>query len=343
MAPKKKHAGRARGRHLRRATVNLAVAGLEPGTQSRRGRLFAEFEEFAALNGVDATEFAALMNGAAVRPISDLLRQYGNDMYHAERPRSDFKDTLLAVCDRRDDWRRLLSAPWRVVTRWHALEPTEHHVPCPIQVARAVVCAALLAQAYDFAATVAVGFGGALRPIEFRRVRWGGVFFSRDGATAYVVISADTGVRPKNAGRGASGHEQHARVDQPVIVALLRWLKPRRSARRALWPGSERDFSQEWQHWLAFFGVPSRQHVGYTPASLRARPELRALCTRPARTSRTSRGSCATPTSSPCGATSRSSRRRCGRCARLAVQTRASRSTTPRWTRLSPSARQSDG
>jgi hypothetical protein len=264
-----KGARRGRGR-ARRAGLDLAVAGLGASTQTRRAKLFAEFEAFAASEGVSPAEFTELMDGGGVRPISDMLRRYGDRMYHAERPRSDYKDTILAVVDRRDDWRRLLAAPWRVVTRWHALEPTEHHVPCPVAVARAVVCAALLAECFDFAATVSVGFGGALRPIEFRKVRWGGVFFSPDAATAFVVISADTGVQPKNAGRGSCGHEQHARIDHPLIVPLLRWLKRRRSAGRSLWPGSEGDFSRQWKAWLGFLGVPSRQHEGYTPASLRA-------------------------------------------------------------------------
>jgi len=260
--------GPPRRQGQRDADVDFRVGGHELPTTKRRAALFAEFVAFARQRGI---EVEAVLEGSDVRPIVKLLRDRGHDMYHGGRARGDFKDTILAVADRRDDWRRLLPSAWKIEARWHALEPTEHHAPCPVELARAVSCAAILRKQYRFAALTLLAFAAALRPCEFTRVALNGCLFPR-GVDSYffVIIGRLAGTKqPKTAKRGG-GHEQHVRVTAPVVVAFIQWLRASSLDQGRVWRHNQEAYSSCWRVALAEFGVPATAREGFTPSSLRA-------------------------------------------------------------------------
>ena len=74
--------------------------------QAKHRDLLSEFRTYGATQGADVD---ALMDGADVRPVVALLRDFGQHLWRTGRPRLDYVELLNAVWHLRDGWRRLMS------------------------------------------------------------------------------------------------------------------------------------------------------------------------------------------------------------------------------------------
>ena len=105
-----------------------------------------------------------------------------------------------------------------------------------------------------------------LRPFEFLRLRASDILVPSTSLTlasaAFVYVGA-----PKMRRLGA--RREHARVDEPEVVELLEAYLPLLSPEAPVFPGGSAMFRKQLAALMSFFGIPSVEPDGITPASLR--------------------------------------------------------------------------
>lgn len=175
----------------------LLDSRVTPKEQQRRARLITEATAWGVVNGHG--DLDVLLDGDRVRPVSDLLAEFGRHLHREGRAVGDLSATIFAMASRHEDFRRLLSGAWAIVRRWQAGQPVQHHRPVPAKVARALVTIGLVQEDYDFACVVLLGFCGGPRPGEILRAQHKHLhFYGRPaGRRCFLVIT-----EPKSKTRG---------------------------------------------------------------------------------------------------------------------------------------------
>ena len=108
----------------------------------------------------------------------------------------DLTYTILAVQDRRRDWKNCLRVAWDAVAMWRELMPTKNHMPAPTVLVHALVTLAMLWSWPSIAALVALGFTALFRPGEIAALRVRNFVFAISGLrfssrSAFLVVSGE--------------------------------------------------------------------------------------------------------------------------------------------------------
>ena len=246
-------------------SADLGARLISSEERSKRATVLADWHGWAAAAGADPD---AMLAGVAPLEVVESLRQFGQFLYMSDRSRGDFAALVLAIADRRRDWRALLTGAWDIDRAWQALEPTVHHVPMSHVLFRAGVAVAALRQDTPMVLQQMAGFQGGVRPGEGRKL------LRRD-----VVLPADLGssdpdtyliVRNPKC-RGQQFSSQHVTVVDDTFGKVFSWALRNFDDNDPLWPDSD---SQYLTRWDALFGrtlgVSTHAPRGVTPASLRA-------------------------------------------------------------------------
>ena len=150
---------------------------------------------------------------------TDLTRTYGFEGYVAEWPRNDFVDTLLAITDKISWARASLGGAWRVVRRWHQLEPSTPHVPLPLYLLRAVVSVLASWKWTVVLTSVWISFWSLLRPGELFGLVREDILLPRQHENEGILLKLRA---PKRRVGGA--RNEYARVDGVGVRGAIPFL-----------------------------------------------------------------------------------------------------------------------
>ena len=146
--------------------------------------------------------------------LSTLLEEYGAATYEAQRSRSYYAGTVNAVASHYGWLRPFLSASWRLLTTWEALEPPQLHPPIPLRVLQALVVLALSWDWWEVALLLLLGFYGLLRPSEYIALTPSHMLVS-EADPDVLLLRVD---EPKTRLRGA--RHQYVRVDAALATRV---------------------------------------------------------------------------------------------------------------------------
>ena len=197
----------------------------------------------------------------------NLLARFGQYLYDAGRPLTQFASTVQAVTDVRHDLRRGLQPAKDVIEAWKQYLPGSNHLPLPVQLCRAMMALAWVWGWCDVAMLIAIGFLAMLRPGELVRLRRRNLVFPAD-----LLLVANfflVGIEHPKMRRVAARHE-HVRVEEALITSWLQRLLAGWGPDARLFKGTAVQFRDMFRQLVAFFDVDTRDGIGVTPASLRS-------------------------------------------------------------------------
>ena len=113
-------------------------------TRSRREVLLVEFDSWLWRKA--ETSLAVLLDAREVDSelVSELLVEYGKELFYAGRSYGRYSETINAVTARRPILRRALAAPWDLAFSWVSDEPHASHPAMPLLILLAFACLSLL-------------------------------------------------------------------------------------------------------------------------------------------------------------------------------------------------------
>ena len=237
---------------------------------AHRRRLVAELETWLARN--EHPLLATLVDDTPA--LDALLTDYGQHMWDSDRSQHDYAELLNAL---RKRWPRVnhrLGGAWDIKTAWEQLEPGENRVPVPPVLVRALVTLSVLWEWAEFAALMAVGFEGALRPGDLLHLQRRDLRFPAEhGGDDYVVYVI---LRHSKTARMRGARWQHVRVASPTVMALLHSVFGHRAREAPLFsyvgapPQRARRLAALFAAALQVLRVPYGQRRGFVMSGLRA-------------------------------------------------------------------------
>jgi len=215
--------------------------------------------EFAQWWTTNKHEEMEEMARKSIPEFSETLREYALQMFELGKPRRDLAESINALVDRYPWIRSSLSGPWKVVTAWENLCPTQHHPPMPLEVLQAMVAMSLAWGWEDVALLLLVSFFMLLRPSEAILATPANFLLNSAMQAALLLGIQD----PKTQRRGA--RQQYAKLDVGIVCTYVRarLMKMPRSER--LWQFSNATFATRMRRLLISLGLDPV----FTPGSLR--------------------------------------------------------------------------
>ncbi|HIC68646.1 MAG TPA: hypothetical protein EYO90_03845, partial [Candidatus Latescibacteria bacterium] len=222
----------------------------------------------------DGASVDVLMQDPGLR--SEALVDYGQYLYASGHSAGDLRNLLLGVQDDYPGSVGTLRAAWNVLAEWQTDEPSEPHQPAPLMLVRAFIVFGVMAGLDRFVLCVALGYFFALRKSEPLRGVRSQVRLPQDtgrseGPAFFRIPLAHQKGRWARARRHPGGW-QHARLDDPTAINLLRLLLVRAGISRqedALWVESPHAFVAQWNFVCDRIGLDHSLKRGFTPGSLR--------------------------------------------------------------------------
>lgn len=249
-----------RGPLQKRDATLLRQGPVAPKTHTQRQSLVRLFDLWlSTLTGHTLAQLAR----SDVVTLSELLREFGYRVFEMGWSVRQYSELINGVADCHAHTKKLLSGPWRVVTTWHMLIPSEVHTPMPLAILHAGVALAASWGWWKFAAALLTGFFALLRPGELYCLRRRDLLLPHQHDAGAHVILIRIG-NPKVRHRGAA--QQYSRLDAPdgfdFLVKFWTSLHPNEQ----LWPASPGSFARRFG---ALFSAVTQRRGHFTPASLR--------------------------------------------------------------------------
>ena len=247
-----------------RPAVDLVAS--RPISLPERDRRRKALDVFAAwLLDSRRTPLEEALEGSA-EAMARALAAFGQQLYNTGGAVASVTYAILAVVDRRREWRHRMQLPWDVVRFWQDLMPLYSHRPFPLPLVLAFAAQAAVWQWLDVVILLLVGFAAMLRPAELFALKVRNILFSEDlgvaGLFFFVVVES-----PKARRKGA--RMQHVRVDDPFIYWILRSVCKHLAPAQKLFAGTNRKANQLFAALAQQLGVSTRDGTGLTWASLR--------------------------------------------------------------------------
>lgn len=123
-----------RERASRRQNVRLeADRVIHQRTRSNRDILLEQFDCWLRERG---SCFSELVEGPNVDPefVSNVLVEYGKDLYYSGKPYGRYAETINGVAARRVVLRKQLVSAWDLAFSWISDEPHSHHPAMPVSI-----------------------------------------------------------------------------------------------------------------------------------------------------------------------------------------------------------------
>eukprot|EP00438_Fugacium_kawagutii_P000561 Skav206449 [mRNA] locus=scaffold230:22037:24193:- [translate_table: standard] len=257
------HPGPRVSRAFQRTGLLEEVSLVEPKTRALQDKVWNGF-----LNWLNSTLSPGAVRSAMAIPslLVLLAKEYGNFLYSSGRSLYVFRHLLVFLQQNFVTIRPHMGICWGMVTRWEMMEPTEHRVPLPYTVFRAMLSVALGWSWVRFASILILGFLGIARPGEPLQAFRSDLILPRDMLTddfsvAYLRIQS-----PKTRNRGR-GKTQHISVHDERFIRFLDKILGELAPHERLFNCSGGAFRRRWDAVLKALHVPSSS--GLTPGGVR--------------------------------------------------------------------------
>lgn len=257
-----KNPGPRRPRLPRTGQSLAEVELLEPATIEIRSRIVKDLLDWFTFEypGADFQQWLQVPS-----LVVHVLVAFGHYAFSVGCPLLYYRQ-LLAHMQREFPQLRLVMAPaWDTVSRWHLLEPTQHRVPLPEPLLRAMATLGISWNWLRWSAVLLGCFYSMTRIGEFLRAQRKDVLLPSDvleDATAVIYIKIS---EPKTRRRGA--RIQYATIDDPAVVLFLAAVWKQLKPDALLFSGSPSTFRARWDAVLKRIGVGPEHRL--TPGSLR--------------------------------------------------------------------------
>ena len=242
-----------------RSAVDLTRPDILITEQTRRDLARAVF-----CNSLDVSFEHFISLGA--KAVGQKLAQYGQMLYDRGDAVGTYVDTILAVSDADRSLRHQLSAAWDVAGAWKRLMPWSNHIPTPPSFLLAMFSLSVCWGWLDMAAFILISFTGMLRPGEALRLTRADILLPSDLLSTRRVCFVKV-TDPKN--RRIAARREHARIDDYMVVDFLEAWLPRLQPSQRLFPFKAAQMRKLHDQLVGFFGVPTEDGRGLTPASHR--------------------------------------------------------------------------
>ena len=216
------------------------------------------------LESVHGLSLAAVTGSASSAALA--LRAFGLHLYSGGFPRYLLVYAITSIQDRFPEYRSHLSPAWQIDRKWQLAEPGECRPVISQPILQASVALAICWGWYDWAALTCVGFLCMLHPSEMIPLLRQDLVFPADALSpdpvAYVHI--------RNPKTQRFARRQHARLEDPSVLALLHALYFDFPLSARLFRGSMHVYRRQWNCIMARLGVPHQlSQRGATPGVLR--------------------------------------------------------------------------
>jgi len=241
----------------------LSHPTVEPATARLQTKSVAGFVQWLRFVGVTAP-LAALVLVPAL--LDRAVESYGNHLYGSNVPVYVFISLVTSLQRLEPALRHKLAHAWDLAARWNRLEPTEHRVPVPAAVVKALVVGALAVGWPRWAGVTLLTFYGPARIGEVLRARRGQLLLAADTLGEMADRSYLHVMDPKSRNRGGA-RQQHVLVKDVAVVRFLERVFGKLAPDEALYPFSAAAYRKRWDRLLAALSIP--RAVGLAPGGLR--------------------------------------------------------------------------
>ena len=257
-------------RAARRAPVAIAAdRAVRPQTRTRREALLADFDSWLRTSVFFSLEDLVDRRDVDPEEVSNMLVEYGKELFYAGKSYGRFSETINGICARRPALKRQLASAWNLAFAWVADEPHFHHPAMPLTILISFSTLALLWGWPREAALLMMAWSGLLRIGEVFAARRRDLILPGDGppGVEFALLQIN---QPKT--RGRSAKHQAARIDPQDVVQLLVAVYGRAGADDHLWNQSPGAFRRRFGVLQKALGLPTVRtaaEVPYDLASLR--------------------------------------------------------------------------
>ena len=248
------------GRHIPPRDSDIRAAPVSEGVSRKRARLV---EEYAAWVEQEEGLDAAAVARSDLPTFSQLVRAIGWSFFENGRAQGEYREMLLGLRDEMPWCSGALQPGWRVVLRWHQLEPTVPHAPLPLTVLRACLTICGVWRWGRVALSLWICYFALLRPGECCALVRSDVLLpsEHEHPQSGILLRISS---PKRRVGGARC--EYARVDLenicPLFLSMLALLRPG----DRIWPGSPQALTRRFRKVLQAMQLDPRQ---FSLASLR--------------------------------------------------------------------------
>lgn len=221
-------------------------------TSKLRDRYFDIFLAWTVEQGLDFRSMLA-DHYSCIDDINLVLVHFGRSLYSAGKTYAQFAETLNALTSTKPALRRMIQGAWDFGYAWNRAEPVQHHVAAPFQVVLAVISVSLLWGWLPLAGTVALMFGGLLRPGELLAARREDLLLPRDcdASIPFCLLSIKD---PKS--RFTNARHQSVKVDAPDLLRVIQLAFGKLEPGMMLWPFSPQTLRNRFKSVLEALHVP---------------------------------------------------------------------------------------
>ena len=255
-----------RSRAERRAAVRLtADRTVLPQTRSKRDKLLLDLAEW--LRSKTGESLFVLLDDRETSPetISDLLIEYGKELFYSGKAYGRYSETINAISARRPHLRRQLYGAWDLAFSWVADEPHSHHPAMPLSVLLAFATLSLLWGWPTEASLLLMTWSGLLRIGETLAAQRKDLVLPEDAAPGTTVALLQIR-QPKT--RGSAAKHQAARIDPVDVIGLLSAVFRNKPRDERLWIYSPSTLRRRFALLQHSLGLPTERSGECTPYDL---------------------------------------------------------------------------
>ena len=222
-------------------------------TTEARVRHWQAFCEWATNLGIDLDTLLATPH-QSVEDINCLLTRYGRELYRAGRTYNQYAETINSLGSRVPSLRRVLQQAWDYGYAWVRSEPSVHHIALPVPILLAMLSTALVWGWVREASSLALGFGGLLRPGEITGAFRRDLLVPSDvgNAIAHCLLSIR---EPKS--RFTFARHRTAKVDSFDMVRTIVLGFEKIPDSQRLWPYSPQTLRTRYKSLLRALALPT--------------------------------------------------------------------------------------
>ena len=233
-------------------------------TASQRQRHLATLTRWAEAQDVDVV-FMIQNYQSCLEELNIFLCSFGRVLYSAGRPYNHFVECLNAITSWQPNLRRQLQRCWDLAFNWVRQEPSVHHVAAPYQVLLAMLSICMLWGWMPLASSLALMWGGLLRPGELLSALRCHLLVPSDvgGSLRHCLLTL---LEPKT--RYTAARHQLAKVDIPDLVEVIEIGFSGLCDFQKLWPMSGQTLRTRFKLLLSTLQLPIKDGTSGKPLDL---------------------------------------------------------------------------
>ena len=236
-----------------------------PVTSANRQVLYDAFSTWCFSEGINVEQ---LLEHASLHTeeLNALMTTYGKKLYESGRPYGHYAESINALVQQCPNLRRLMQPAWDLAFSWAKSEPPTHRLAMPWQIFLALLTVALSWGWLDVAGSLALIWGGVLRPGELLASKRSDLLLPSDthNTNAFALLAIE---EPKT--RYSAARHQCAKIDSSDILQVLELCFGHLPLNRMLWPSSGQSLRARFRNLLAALKLPVSGPFALELSSLR--------------------------------------------------------------------------